>query len=102
MSDSGKRLIAAAREARAIARGEIEPAQVHAPVEIDVSAIRARTGLSQSAFAGSYGFTLNQVRDWEQKRSRPLGGVGAYLMLIGEDPDAIRQMLMKSQSGQAA
>lgn len=64
--------------------------------------IRARTGLSQNAFAAQHGFTLNQVRDREQKRSQPLGGVRAYLMLIADDPGAIRQMLDKSRSGRAA
>jgi putative transcriptional regulator len=102
LSEAGNRLIAAASEARAIARGESEPAHVHEAAQIDVGAIRARTRLSQNAFAAQYGFTLNQVRDWEQKRSQPLGGVRACLMLIADDPGAIRQMLDKSRSGRAA
>lgn len=102
MSKAGDRLIAAAQEARAIARGEQAPARVHVPARLDVRAIRARTGLSQTGFAARYGFSLNQVRDWEQNRSQPLGGVRAYLMLIGEDPDAVGALLDKSRSGQAA
>lgn len=34
-------------EALAVARGDAEPFRLHVPSEIDVKAIRARTGLSQ-------------------------------------------------------
>ncbi|GGK32642.1 helix-turn-helix domain-containing protein [Salinarimonas ramus] len=93
MSKAGKRLIAAAQEVKAIVRGEIEPAHVHEPAALDVKAIRAKAGLSQDAFASTFGFTVNQIRDWEQGRSRPLGGVRAYLMIIERDPTGVRKML---------
>lgn len=102
MSEAGKRLIAAAKEARRIARGDLEAAKIHVPADIDVRSIRAKTKLSQDDFARQYGFTINQVRDWEQKRARPLGGVRAYLMLIDDDPDGIRRMLVASKTKKAA
>jgi putative transcriptional regulator len=40
-----------------------------------------------------FGFTLNQVTAWEQGRSRPLGGVRAYLMLIDREPGTVVDML---------
>jgi putative transcriptional regulator len=84
MSKLGKKLIAAANEGIAIARGEADPAsyRLHVPDEIDVRAIRRRLGLTQEQFALSYGFTLPRVRDWEQGRSAPDGAVRAYLMVI--------------------
>lgn len=80
-------------EALAIAKGEKKPAKLHIPPELNVSAIRTKTGLSQDDFATAFGFSVNQIRDWEQGRSRPLGGVRAYLMIIGRDPKGVLSLL---------
>jgi putative transcriptional regulator len=72
------------------------------PPALDIATIRARTGLSQSDFAASFGFSINQVCDWEQSRSRPLGGVRAYLMLIEHDPKAVLTMLRSSGGRRAS
>ena len=80
-------------EALAIARGEAKPARLYIPAEIDVKAIRAKLSLSQGDFAALFGFTVNQVKDWEQGRSRPLGGVRAYLMIIERDPTLVLGLL---------
>lgn len=93
MSKAGKRLLGAAQEMRAIARGEAEPAYVHVPPDVDVRAVRRKLGLSQDGFASEFCFTINQIRDWEQGRTRPLGSNRAYLLLIEHHPDAVRQML---------
>jgi putative transcriptional regulator len=77
------------QEALAIARGEAEPARIHVPAEMDVRAIRAKTRLSQDAFASVFGFTVHQIRQWEQGRNRPLGAMRAYLMLIDHDPASV-------------
>jgi putative transcriptional regulator len=73
-------------EALAVARREAEPARIHVPAEMDVRAIRAKTRLSQDGFASVFGFTVHQIRQWEQRRNRPLGAMRAYLMLIDNDP----------------
>jgi putative transcriptional regulator len=49
--------------------------------------------LSQEDFASVFGFTINQIKDWEQGRARPLGGVRAYLMIIDRDPKAVIKIL---------
>jgi len=85
-------------EALAIAKGEKKPARLHIPPELDIAEIRARTGLSQDGFATAFGFTVNQIKDWEQSRSRPLGGVRAYLMLIERDPKGVLSMLQGSSA----
>jgi putative transcriptional regulator len=104
MSKVGKRLIGAAREAARIARGEAEPARIFVPADIDVKAIRQRLKLTQDDFAAEFGFTVTQIRDWEQGRSRPLGGVRAYLMIIDQDAASVRRILKISAErlGQAA
>lgn len=62
-------------EAIAVARGDLEPARLHVPAELDLKIIRAKTKLSQNDFAHRFGFTADQIKAWEQGRSRPLGGV---------------------------
>lgn len=95
MSKVGKRLIAAAIEAAAIARGDKKPARLHVPAEIDVRAVRHKLKLSQEDFASEFGFGVAQIKDWEQGRSRPLGGVRAYIMLIDKEGETIRSLLNK-------
>jgi putative transcriptional regulator len=98
MSKTGKRLIEAATEAAGIARGERKAARVHVPAEIDVRAVRQKFGLSQEDFASEFGFSIAQIRDWEQGRSRPIGGVRAYIMLIDRDGAAIRRLLSEAKA----
>ncbi len=87
------RISAGLNEAISIVRGEAEPARLHMPPELDVKAIRKCTGYSQEKFAQVFGFTLEQIRAWEQSRNRPLGGVRAYLMLIARDHAKVARML---------
>jgi putative transcriptional regulator len=95
MSDAGKRLIGAAREARAIARGERKPANMLVPPDVDVKALRDSLDLSQEVFAQSYGFGVHQIRDWEQHRCNPTGALRAYLLLIQQHPDFVRDVFAK-------
>ena len=95
MSKAGKRLLIAAKEAVAIARGDSPPARIHIPADIRVKTIRTKLELSQDDFAYQFGFTVNQIRDWEQGRSRPIGGARAYLMLIDREPDGVRHLLAR-------
>lgn len=97
MSKTGKRLIDAAHEAAAIARGDKKAARLHVPAEIDVRVVRHKLKLSQDDFASEFGFSITQIRDWEQGRSRPIGGVRAYIMLIERDGEVIRQLLSNAK-----
>jgi putative transcriptional regulator len=95
MTKAGKRLLAAAHEAVAIAKGEADPETyvVHLPPDVDVRAIRKGIGLNQAEFAARYGFNIASVRDWEQGRSRPTGPVRAYLLVIERERDAVERAL---------
>lgn len=93
MSKAGNRLLGAAREVSAIARGELKPAHIHIPADVDVKSIRTGLGLSQDAFALEFCFSVHQIRDWEQNRSRPLDSNRAYLLMIERHPDVMRHML---------
>lgn len=80
-------------EALAVARGEAEPYKLHVPAEIDVKAIRVRTGLTQKDFASTFGFGFDQLKQWEQGRSRPVQAMRAYLLLINSEPLKMVQAL---------
>lgn len=95
MSKHFKEIESGLREAIKIGKGKADPStyRVHVPEEVDVKAIRQKTGLSQSAFSLRYGFKLDRVQDWEQKRSRPDGAVRAYLLVIDRKREAVDQAL---------
>lgn len=93
MTTFGERLIQSAKEARAIARGEMEPARVVAPSPIDVRAIRKRLGLSQARFAERFGFSAAIVRDWEQGRRRPDRIARTLLIVIDREPEAVMRAI---------
>lgn len=98
MSKLGKKLIAAAKEGIAIARGEADPGsyRLHVPAKIDVRAMRRKLGMTQELFAVRYGLTLARVRDWEQGRSAPDGAVRAYLKVIEKEPEAVERALARA------
>ncbi len=88
-------IAAGLNDAIAIVRNEADPTtyRVHVPVEVDVRAIRKRTGLTQEKFAAAYGFPIQTLRDWEQGRSRPDTSARAYLLVISRAPMVVQQAL---------
>ena len=69
--------------------------RVHVPAKIDVRKIRTRLGLSQEAFAETYGFAVSAVRDWEQGRRRPDTGSVTLLRMVEADPSGVRRIIAK-------
>jgi putative transcriptional regulator len=69
--------------------------RVHIPETIDVRKIRARLGLSQEAFAETYGFALAAVRDWEQGRRRPERSARILLKIVEKEPEAVTRALTR-------
>jgi putative transcriptional regulator len=96
MSKIGKRLIAAAQEARAYARGEVSAGFVaHVPVEVDVKALRKRLGYSQAQFSRRFGFAIDALQDWEQHRRMPDRTARILLKVIEREPDAVSRALAR-------
>ena len=95
MTSLGKRLVQAAKEARAIARGEADPATycVRAPSNVDVQAIRKRKGMSQAQFATRFAIPVSTLRDWEQHRRAPEGPARVLLTVIDKEPKAVERAL---------
>jgi putative transcriptional regulator len=98
MSKLGKRLIAAAEEALAIARGEADPStyRVHIPDAIDTRAIRRTLKLTQKQFAARYHIPVATLRDWEQGRRLPDAPARALIAAIREEPEAVRRALKRA------
>jgi putative transcriptional regulator len=82
-------------EAIAFAEGKETGARVH-QVEVpsvDVAAIRARTGLSQGAFARSIGVAKGTLLNWEHGRRRPTGPAQVLLAMIAKKPSLVGELL---------
>ena len=67
--------------------------RVHVPDRVDVRAIRSKLGLTQEAFAGRFGFSVNTLRHWEQGKRQPEGPTRAYLLVIDRAPNAVLRAL---------
>ena len=85
-------------EALAYAKGEADLSKyrvhiVHVPRTVDVRAIRAKLGMSQTEFAGAFGFSINTLRHWEHGKRQPEGAARAYLLVIDRAPDTVRKVL---------
>lgn len=85
-------------DALAFARGDTRAAKLHVPPEIDVRAIRAKARMSQDAFASTFGFSIHQIRQWEQGRHRPIGPMRAYLLIIERDPKRVAHLLQAASA----
>lgn len=82
-------------EALAYSQGKDVGAKVY-QVEVaavDVAAIRARTGLSQSAFARSIGVAKGTLLNWEHGRRRPTGPAQVLLAMIEKRPSLVSELL---------
>ena len=84
------------KEALAFAQGKEIDANIH-HVEVptvDVAAIRARTGLSQGAFARSIGVAKGTLLNWEHGRRRPTGPAQVLLAMIEKKPSLVAELLL--------
>ncbi|MDZ7788149.1 MAG: transcriptional regulator [Halofilum sp. (in: g-proteobacteria)] len=94
MSKSGQSMLRGARQALQYARGEEASDFVaHVPDNLDVKSIRENLGLSQRQFARQFGFEHRSIQNWEHKRRHPRGMARAYLLVIKNDPEAVRRSL---------
>lgn len=62
---------------------------------VNAAAIRARSGLSQSAFAASIGVPEGTVINWEQGRRRPSGPAKVLLALLAKEPNLVAELYPK-------
>jgi len=92
----GSRIIAGLEEVVAYVEGDKTRGRevvVDIPRQIDVRDIRRRLGMSQSAFAQRFGFSVHTLRNWEQGHRQPEGPSRVLLTLIDRIPDAVQSAL---------
>jgi putative transcriptional regulator len=94
-SKFGQDLIQGMKEAVAYMRGEIDlrTTTFVVPDDVDVKALRERSGLSQLQFAQRYCFNPRTLQEWEQGRAKPDMAVRAYLTVIDRNPSAVEKAL---------
>jgi putative transcriptional regulator len=93
LADGSERAIAswpapAAASIRPNGRGE-------APDAAYVRGVRARTNLTQAAFAARIGVPIDTVRNWEQGKRSPRGAARALLRVIDKAPDVAFAVLRR-------
>ncbi len=90
-------LIASLGEAAEIVAGGRQPARSwHPPATVDVRAIRAQLGLSQTGFASRFGFSPASVREWEQGRRQPEAAARVLLLVIAHSPKMVDEAIQAS------
>ncbi|HEY1206982.1 MAG: helix-turn-helix domain-containing protein [Bryobacteraceae bacterium] len=88
-------LVDSARQIARHMRGEIDlPMKVvHVVPDVDVRAIREGQGLTREEFAARYGLQVRALQEWEQGRRKPDPAVRAYMLVIKNQPAAVRKAL---------
>ncbi len=86
-------LLESVREGGAVLRGRRKPSRRFEIRSSGIRAIRERTSLSQSEFAGLIGVSVKTLQNWEQDRRHPTGPAAALLTILAYDPQlAVRAM----------
>jgi putative transcriptional regulator len=79
----------------AIAHSCNEPGQatVYCPRQVDVKAVRNKTGLSQDRFASTFGISVATLRHWERGDRKPHGPALVLLNAADNDPLGLLKIL---------
>lgn len=77
---------------QALAEARAGAGRVTTPEQLLVRQARIRSGLTQQGFAERIGTPVATLRDWEQGRFAPPGGVLCLLRLITAHPELVREL----------
>lgn len=83
----GKKLLRSVGEMKA---GEVARSNYVAPN--DIATARAKTGLSQSAFARALDISPRTLQEWEQGRRTPSGAARTLVRIAMLHPEVIREL----------
>lgn len=88
-------ILQGAQDALDYLRGDKSKGRAHYIIasDINVKAVREKTGLTQERFAETYGFALSTLKKWETGARKPEGAAKAYLMVISQKPKLVRDAL---------
>ncbi len=77
---------------QALAEAGVRTGRVTTPAQLLLRQAREKSGLSQQAFAERIATPVATLRDWEQGRFAPPGGVLCLLRLIVRHPELLQEM----------
>lgn len=77
---------------QALAEAAAGEGRVTTPEQLLVRAARKAAGMTQAAFAARINTPLATLRDWEQGRFAPPGGVVCLLRLIARHPELAEEL----------
>lgn len=78
---------------QALAEAQTMQGHITTPEQILVRQARERTGLTQALFARRISTPVATLRDWEQGRFTPPGGVLCLLRLLVKHPDLTNELV---------
>jgi putative transcriptional regulator len=93
MSKAFQSIKAGLVQAIAHAEGKASQARIHYPKAIDVKAIRAKVGMSQTEFASSFGISVGTLRHWERGDREPHGPARVLLQVVSKQPKLVLSAL---------
>ncbi len=95
MTKAGEKILAGAEAGLAYVRGDKSKGRAHVIInsKIDVKTVRAKTGMTQEKFAETYGLSLSTLRKWEAGIRKPEGAAKAYLTVIAQRPNVVKEAL---------
>lgn len=95
MKRLSERVMDGLSEALEHARAEPTHVRVHVPKNVNVVAIRRKTGLSQAMFSARIGVSTATLRNWEEGRRQPEGPARVLLALVAKRPEIVEDLLGK-------
>lgn len=80
-------------EAIKFSEGKVGKAVIHEFSPLDVKAVRAKVGMSQSEFASAFGISVSTLRHWERGDRIPHGPALVLLNVVAKEPKAVLKAL---------
>ena len=80
-------------EAIDFAQGKVGQAIVHEFDALDIKAVRAKIGMTQTEFASAFGISVGTLRHWERGDRKPQGPALVLLNVVSKEPEAVLRAL---------
>lgn len=97
MSEAFQSIKQGLTEAIEFAQGQTSEAAVHEFAPLDIKAVRAKVGMTQTEFATTFGISLGTLRHWERGDRKPQGPALVLLNVVAKEPEAVLRALSSAQ-----
>jgi putative transcriptional regulator len=93
MSEAFQSIRQGLTEAIEFTQGQTSGAIVHEFAPLDIKAVRAKVGMTQTEFATTFGISLGTLRHWERGDRKPQGPALVLLNVVAKEPEAVLRAL---------